>query len=62
MSKIRKVTVTTLILASSVWLAGCGLFQGGEKNQIDPPKDVTLVDDQSALEEVNTDRESSRRR
>ncbi len=59
MSKIRKVTVTTLILASSVWLAGCGLFEGGEKNQIDPPKDVTLVDDQSALEEVNTDEKAA---
>lgn len=53
MSKIKKVTVTTMILASSVWLAGCGLFSGGEKNQIDPPKDVTLVDDPSTLEETN---------
>ena len=59
MSKIRKVTVTTMILAASVWLAGCGLFQGGEKNQIDPPKDVTLVDDQSALKEVNTDEKAT---
>ena len=49
MSKIKKVTVTTMILASSVWLAGCGLFGGGEKNQIDPPKEVSLVEDQSAL-------------
>lgn len=54
MSKIKKVTVvTTMILASSVWLAGCGLFNSGEKNQIDPPKDVTLVDDQSTLEETS---------
>ena len=59
MSKIRKVTVTTLILASSVWLAGCGLFEGGEKNQIDPPKDVTLVEDQSALEEVNSEEKAA---
>ena len=55
MSKIRKVTVTTMILASSVWLAGCGLFETGEKNQIDPPKDVSLVEDQSALEEVRSE-------
>ena len=55
MSKIRKVTVTTMILASSVWLAGCGLFETGEKNQIDPPKDVSLVEDQSALEEVSSE-------
>ena len=55
MSKIKKVTVTTMILASAVWLAGCGLFETGEKNQIDPPKDVSLVEDQSALEEVNTE-------
>ena len=54
MSKIKKVTVvTTMILASSVWLAGCGLFNSGEKNQIDPPKDVTLVDDQTTLEETS---------
>lgn len=54
MSKIKKVTVvTTMILASSVWLAGCGLFNTGEKNQIDPPKDVTLVDDQTTLEETS---------
>lgn len=54
MSKIKKVTVvTTMILASSVWLAGCGLFNSGEKNQIDPPKDVTLVDDQSTLDETS---------
>ena len=36
-----------MILASSFWLAGCGLFGGGEKNQIDPPKEVSLVEDQS---------------
>lgn len=53
MSNIKKVTVTTMILASAVWLAGCGLFEGGEKNQIDPPKEVSLVDDQSSLDEMN---------
>lgn len=42
-----------MILASSVWLAGCGLFSNGEKSQIDPPKDVTLVDDQSKLAETS---------
>src|SRR4051812_20298812 len=55
MSKIRKATVVTMILASSVWLAGCGLFGGGEKDQMDPPKDVSLVDDPSALEETSGD-------
>lgn len=55
MSKIRKVTVTTMILASSVWLAGCGLFGSDVKNQMDPPKDVSLVDDQSALKETSSD-------
>lgn len=55
MSKIKKVTVIIMILASVVWLAGCGLFEGGEKNQIDPPKEVSLVEDQSALEEAKTE-------
>ena len=53
MFKIKQVTLATIILASSVWLAGCGLFGSEEKNQIDPPTDVSLVDDKSALEEAS---------
>ncbi|MEH6948002.1 GerMN domain-containing protein [Bacillus sp. JJ634] len=58
MSKIRKITVVTTLLASSVWLAGCGLFGGEEKKQIDPPTDVSLVDEQPALEETNGNSQS----
>lgn len=39
------------ILASSLFLSGCGLFGAGEKKEIDPPKDVSLVEDESSLEE-----------
>lgn len=55
MSKVKKVTLATTLLASSVWLAGCGLFGGDEKSQIDPPKDVSLVEDEAALEETAGD-------
>lgn len=51
MSKATKVTVVSTILASSVLLAGCGLFGGGEKNsKIDPPKEVSYENDAKALE------------
>ena len=54
----KKVTAVVAILASSLFLAGCGLFGAGEKTEIDPPKDVSLVDDESAIEETNTEEQA----
>lgn len=51
MSKKAKTIVFSTILSSSVLLTGCGLF-GGDKavEEIDPPKDVSYVEDAEALE------------
>ncbi|MGG3559601.1 GerMN domain-containing protein [Peribacillus frigoritolerans] len=57
MSNKSKVTMAVTILASSFWLSGCGLFGGEEKKEIDPPKDVSLVDDESSLKETETNGE-----
>ena len=53
MSNKSKVTMAVTILASSLLLSGCGLFGGEEKKEIDPPKDISLVDDESSLKEKN---------
>lgn len=53
MSKMSKMIWATIILASTMWLAGCGLFSTKEKTQIDPPTDVSLVNDESALNETS---------
>ncbi|HZG70431.1 MAG TPA: GerMN domain-containing protein, partial [Chondromyces sp.] len=43
MSK-KKVTVTAVVIASSVYLAGCGLWPDNEKKEaIDPPQTVTYL-------------------
>ncbi|MBM7701316.1 GerMN domain-containing protein [Metabacillus iocasae] len=51
MSKKTTITLASTFVATSVFLSGCGLF-GGEKvsEEIDPPKDVTYVEDEQALE------------
>ncbi|MBT2693095.1 GerMN domain-containing protein [Bacillus sp. ISL-55] len=52
MSKNKKaVVVTAATLATTVFLSGCGLFGGEEKKKIDPPQDVTLMEDGEALDE-----------
>ncbi|MGE7766572.1 GerMN domain-containing protein [Peribacillus sp. NPDC096540] len=53
MSNKSKVTIVVTILASSFFLSGCGLFGGEEKKEIDPPKDVSLVEDETSLKETN---------
>lgn len=54
MSKNNKVVfVTAATLATTVFLSGCGLFGGEEKKQIDPPQDVTLMEEGKAVEDVN---------
>jgi germination protein M len=51
MSKKAKVIVLSTVLSSSMLLTGCGLF-GGDKavEEIDPPKDVSYVEDAKQLE------------
>ncbi|WLR56153.1 GerMN domain-containing protein [Mesobacillus subterraneus] len=52
MSKNKKaLVVTAATLATTVFLSGCGLFGGEEKKKIDPPQDVTLMEDGEALDE-----------
>ncbi|MGE8078492.1 GerMN domain-containing protein [Peribacillus loiseleuriae] len=53
MSHATKISVVTTVLASSLFLGGCGLFGEKEKASIDPPEGVTLVDDEAGLKEVN---------
>ncbi|MGM9926610.1 MAG: GerMN domain-containing protein [Bacillus sp. (in: firmicutes)] len=48
MSKKKSMTIVTALFASSIMLAGCGLF--GNEQEIDPPQKETIVDDSSALE------------
>lgn len=55
MSKVKKGTLGILMLLASVWLTGCGLFGSETKDQMDPPADVSLVEDESVLEETNGD-------
>jgi germination protein M len=51
MSKNKKaVIVTAATLATTVFLSGCGLFGGEEKKKIDPPQDVTLMEDGTAVD------------
>jgi germination protein M len=59
MSIVTKRTVATTILASSFLLSGCGLFGGEEKSSIDPPKEISLVEDATDLEDVNSEETTS---
>ncbi|PTY79644.1 sporulation protein, partial [Heyndrickxia sporothermodurans] len=43
MSKKTKVTVAVTMLASSMYLSGCGLFGGDKTEKIDPPKTVSSL-------------------
>ncbi|MEN8701219.1 GerMN domain-containing protein [Bacillus infantis] len=53
MSINKKTTMVSAVLASSVLLSGCGLFGIGEKEKIDPPKEVSYTEDgETAVEET----------
>ncbi len=43
MSKKAKMSVVVTVLASSVYLSGCGLLSFGDKEKIDPPQDVSYL-------------------
>ncbi len=47
----KSVIVTEATLATTFFLSGCGLFGGEEKKKIDPPQDVTLMEDGKAVDE-----------
>ncbi|MGE8206055.1 GerMN domain-containing protein [Heyndrickxia sp. NPDC080065] len=51
MSKKTKATVAITLLASSVYLSGCGLFGGGKLDKIDPPPKVTSLSKGESLDE-----------
>ena len=52
MSKYGKKSVTALLLTSAVTLAGCGWLSGEEKENIDPPADVTMVEEGENLDNL----------
>ncbi|WP_409251556.1 GerMN domain-containing protein [Bacillus sp. SCS-153A] len=45
MSKKTKAAIVLTVLTSSVYLSGCGLLGGGEKAKIDPPSDVSYLEE-----------------
>lgn len=49
MSKKTNVAIVSTLLASSLFLGGCGLFGEGKKD-VDPPQKETIVDDGASLE------------
>ncbi|WP_243386128.1 GerMN domain-containing protein [Bacillus kexueae] len=49
-NKIRLAGVA--LLSTSVLLAGCGLFGGDEKEDLDPPQEVTYVEEEQQGEQV----------
>ncbi|MBM4762481.1 GerMN domain-containing protein [Bacillus sp. B15-48] len=55
MSKNKNATfVMVATIATAVFLSGCGLFGGGEKKQIDPPQDVSYLEESEVeVEESN---------
>ena len=50
MSKKKNVALASTFLASTVLIAGCGLFGNGSQ-EIDPPQQETYVEDESELKE-----------
>lgn len=55
MAKINyKTALVSTVAASAMFLSGCGLFGTEKKEQIDPPKEVTITDEEMELtEETN---------
>ncbi|RDI44191.1 GerMN domain-containing protein [Falsibacillus pallidus] len=49
MSNKTKATIAVTVLASSVYLSGCGLF-GGDKEKVDPPQDVSYLKEGQTVE------------
>jgi germination protein M len=52
MSKKTKTAIVITVLTSSVYLSGCGLLGGGEKAKIDPPADVSYLEEGEKVDAV----------
>jgi germination protein M len=52
MSKKTKAAIVLTVLTSSVYLSGCGLLGGGEKAKIDPPADVSYLEEGEKVDGV----------
>jgi germination protein M len=52
MAKINyKTALVSTVVASAMFLSGCGLFGTEKKEQVDPPKEVTITDEEVELTE-----------
>jgi germination protein M len=52
MAKINyKTALVSTVAASAMFLSGCGLFGTEKKEQVDPPKEVTITDEEMELTE-----------
>ncbi|MGP1909174.1 GerMN domain-containing protein [Metabacillus sp. JX24] len=58
MSQKRNVKIAATVMTSALLLSGCGLFGGEKAKEIDPPQDVSYVDegDKAAEETVNEEK------
>ena len=54
-----KATLVTTVLISSVLVSGCGLFDLPKKEEIDPPQDVTYLEEQTEGEEAADKKDAS---
>jgi germination protein M len=57
MSKKTKAAIALTVLTSSVYLSGCGLLGGGEKAKIDPPADVSYLEEGEKVDGVKENSE-----
>ena len=63
MSKNKKATLlATTAVATAVFLSGCGLFGGEEKKEIDPPQDVSYLEEEEmgTIEEAGATEEQTK--
>lgn len=58
MSQKRNVKIAATVMTSALLLSGCGLFGGEKAKEIDPPQDVSYVDegDKAAEETVKEEK------
>lgn len=54
MSRNKTATIASVFLASTILLAGCGLYGNEVKKKIDPPKDITISKETGTTAEPGT--------
>ncbi|RLQ98017.1 GerMN domain-containing protein [Falsibacillus albus] len=59
MSKRAKATIAITVLASSMYLSGCGLFGGNNKEKLDPPQDVSYLKEGKSVD-ASADKNSNK--